>query len=294
MNDLIRKYVNIDNTAVGERQIRIIASDATVDRVGDVLVPSGCDISDYMANPIVLAQHDPTKPVGKSVPAIKPSRVEALIDFPPAGVSAIADEYCGLAKAEIINAASVGFEPVESEPIKGGGRRYTKWKLLEISLVSVPANPSAVVIVRSATLAPRHRGELSTRADPFGGRTDWTPATAGDAWLKAEWPGQPWAQALRKEAALVSRLSRRALARRLARKADARKSFDRAKCQEDAERRLYEQMTPEQQHAHRRAVIARLERSTPAASWTPYRWDPYLDAPTNSQLAKQNELRRRS
>ena len=152
--DMLRKFVRVENDAqLGARQIRIVVSDETVDRVGDVMVAEGCDISDYKANPIVLAQHDPNQPIGRCQIEIKNGRVEALIDFAPEGISARADEYCGLAKAGIINAASVGFEPVEFENIKGGGRRYTKWKLLENSLVSVPANPSALVVARSLEAA---------------------------------------------------------------------------------------------------------------------------------------------
>lgn len=151
MTDVLRKFVRIDNAAqVGERQIRIIASDATPDLARDIMVPQGCDIDNYRSNPIILAQHDPNWPIAKAQVEIVNGRVEALIEFPPLGVSAKADEYCGLAKAGIINAASVGFEGLEVEPIKGGGIRYNKWRLLEISLVSVPCNPSALVIARSA------------------------------------------------------------------------------------------------------------------------------------------------
>jgi HK97 family phage prohead protease len=149
--DILRKFVRVDNDVkLGERQIRIIASDATPDLAKDIMVPTGCDLENYRNNPIILAQHDPDHPIGKAVVEIFNGRVEALIDFPPAGISAKADEYCGLAKNDIIRAASVGFEGIETEPIKGGGIKYNKWRLLEISLVSVPCNPGALVIARSA------------------------------------------------------------------------------------------------------------------------------------------------
>jgi HK97 family phage prohead protease len=151
MTDVLRKFVRVENDAkLGERQIRIIASDATPDLAKDIMVPQGCDTENYRSNPIILAQHDPNYPIAKAQVEIVNGRVEALIEFPPSGISAKADEYCGLAKAGIINAASVGFEGIEAEPIKGGGVRYNKWRLLEISLVSVPCNPSALVIARSA------------------------------------------------------------------------------------------------------------------------------------------------
>ena len=148
----------VKDASLGARQVRIVISDATTDRVGDIMVPEGCDWADYRSNPIVLAQHDPDSPIGTASLKMRHSRIEALIDFAPAGISKKADEYCGLAKAGIINAASVGFDPVEKEPLRGGGWRYTKWKLLEISLVSVPANPAATTIERSMPAQQRHRG----------------------------------------------------------------------------------------------------------------------------------------
>jgi HK97 family phage prohead protease len=151
---VILKYARIDrDAALTDRQIKLVISDETVDRVGDVMVAKGCDIAEYLGNPIVLAQHDPHKPIGRGTIEIKADRVELLVEFPPAGVSQLADEYCGLAKAGVINAGSVGFDPVESEPRKGGGWRYLRWKLMETSLVSVPANPNATIIARDAAAA---------------------------------------------------------------------------------------------------------------------------------------------
>ena len=134
---------------LGPRQIRVIASTPTPDRAGDVMVPKGCDAKGYAANPIILADHDPGSPIGRASVTVTNSAVTALIDFAPEGVSAKADEYCGLAKAGILNAVSIGFQPIEYEPMKGGGLRYTKWELMEISLVAVPCNPEALVVQRS-------------------------------------------------------------------------------------------------------------------------------------------------
>jgi phage head maturation protease len=61
----------------------------------------------------------------------------------------MADEYCALAKSGVIKAVSVGFIPIVREPLRDGSFRFTKWELLELSLVSVPANPNALVIERS-------------------------------------------------------------------------------------------------------------------------------------------------
>jgi HK97 family phage prohead protease len=141
--------------SLGERQIRVIASDSSVDRTNDIMVPEGCVLTNYRNNPIVLADHDSTRPIGTAVPVIRNGRVEAVIDFAPKGISAKADEYCGLAKAGIIRAVSVGFDPLEFEPIQGGGYKYNKWELMELSVVAVPANPNALIVGRSAGKAGR-------------------------------------------------------------------------------------------------------------------------------------------
>jgi phage head maturation protease len=78
-----------------------------------------------------------------------------VINFAPKGVSEIADETCALAKAGVLNAVSIGFRPLKSEPLRTGGQKFTKWELLELSIVSVPANPSALIVQRAHPRAVR-------------------------------------------------------------------------------------------------------------------------------------------
>jgi HK97 family phage prohead protease len=167
----------VADETLGPRQIRLRASTPTPDRAGDVMVPKGCDAKGYAANPIILADHDPRQPIGRAKLTIGDDAVDALIDFAPEGVSAKADEYCGLAKAGILNAGSIGFQPVESEPIKGGGLRYTKWELMEISIVAVPCNPEALVVGRSLENATPKADATwkvgASRALPIGGDEAW-------------------------------------------------------------------------------------------------------------------------
>lgn len=134
---------------LSDRQIRAVISTPTPDRVGDIVEPSGCDLTAYRKNPIVLADHDPSEPIGTALVSIHPDRIEATITFAPAGASAKADSYCALAKAGILRTVSIGFAPTKSRPAAGGGYRFEAWALLECSLVSVPANPDALIIERA-------------------------------------------------------------------------------------------------------------------------------------------------
>ena len=138
------------SAGVSERQIRVVATDATPDRAGDVVVPEGGDLQAFRKNPVILAQHDPAAPIARcSAIGIQNSAIVATIDFPPAGTSARSDEYLGLLKAGVLGAVSIGFLPKKWIPIKGGGLKFEQWEMLELSVCSVPCNPNARVIERS-------------------------------------------------------------------------------------------------------------------------------------------------
>jgi phage head maturation protease len=52
-------------------------------------------------------------------------------------------------RSGVVSAVSVGFLPIQATPLPKGGSRFTKWELLEVSFVSVPCNPNAIVTARS-------------------------------------------------------------------------------------------------------------------------------------------------
>lgn len=55
-----------------------------------------------------------------------------------------------MVKSGLRAATSIGFRPLETEPLREGGLRFKKWELLELSLVAVPAAPGATIdVVRS-------------------------------------------------------------------------------------------------------------------------------------------------
>jgi HK97 family phage prohead protease len=143
-------FAAIKTLGVGPRQFRCIASDGTPDRAGDVLDPYGVKLDAFRKNPVILAQHDSTAPIARCARiGIEGNQVVALVEFPPEGVSDKADEYCRLIKAGVISAVSVGFIPLRWEPIKGSGLKFLEWEMIELSVVSVPCNPSALITERS-------------------------------------------------------------------------------------------------------------------------------------------------
>ena len=141
------------------RTISYLVSDETVDRMGDIIKVKGWDLNQYKRNPVVLWSRD-----GKNVPPIGkagnvrrrygPARLTADIEFAPKEAFEFADTIYQLAAGGFIRATSVGFMPTEAEEIdekkreKLGmgpyGQLYTGAELMEISVVAVPANPSAL------------------------------------------------------------------------------------------------------------------------------------------------------
>ena len=138
---------------LGDDEVEVIISTSALARDGHILEPTGCDLTNYRANPIVLWQHNPDVPVGRAADlAIEGDRIRARVTFAPSGISPKADEVRGLVKSGIVSGVSVGFDVSDSEPLDPqkprGGQRFTKWELLECSFCSVPADPGAAVTAR--------------------------------------------------------------------------------------------------------------------------------------------------
>lgn len=127
-----------------------IVSTPEVDRYGTVIIPSGIDYSAYMNNPIVLAQHESKRwPIGKCLGFfLNGENLEATIE-----IECITEEGRTLNKlieAGFVKAVSVGIIPdpneVEEQRVNGDTVTvYTKSELVEFSIVSVPANRTALI-----------------------------------------------------------------------------------------------------------------------------------------------------
>lgn len=150
----MRKLVRAEINTLGDDEVEVVMSTASLARDGHILLPQGCVLDNYRANPITLWSHDPDQPVGNAEDVeVGPEKIRALVRFAPLGISAKADEVRGLVKAGVIRAVSVGFDPIEGEPLDPkrprGGQRISAWELLELSFVSVPSDVGAVVTQRA-------------------------------------------------------------------------------------------------------------------------------------------------
>lgn len=166
----------VKSSSDGERIIEGIATTPRTDSSLDIVEPRGATFS----LPIpVLSAHDTSKPVGEVLSANVSDRgITVRIKLAQVSEPPSLRERLDVAWAEIraglCRGLSIGFSPIEYEPIKGTyGVRYTKWSWRELSLVVIPSNEDAsITAIRSADRAACARGaSLSS-----GGRLD--PAAA--------------------------------------------------------------------------------------------------------------------
>src|SRR5439155_23911001 len=128
---------------------------------GGIARAAGCVLDPYLRNPVVMWGHNYQEPpIARATDiSIQPGvGMLAKFEFPPAGIHPLADTVRGLWDAGFINAASIGFAPLEYELIddleqpaaevaKYGRDRipvFTRWELYEFSLVAVPRDRDAV------------------------------------------------------------------------------------------------------------------------------------------------------
>lgn len=150
---------NVEVKSIGEYEIEIVGSTEDVDRSKEVIEVDGWDLKNFKRNPVILASHRYDQPaIGRGKVKKQDGKLVFRIEFPEEGVYPLADIYRKLYKGGFMRASSVGFIPVawengdgEKEPY----RTYKKAELLELSLVSVPANPEALITDKGLNTAVR-------------------------------------------------------------------------------------------------------------------------------------------
>ena len=144
--------------AVSNGGFEFVAASSVLARDGHVVVVSGLGTKNYLhGNPIILRDHLPSQPVGRCTGlsldlSKQPNELRGSAQWAPEGVSAVADETRELARAGVLNAISIGFDILESEPLKstgGRGIRIKRSELLELSIVAVGADPLATITQRA-------------------------------------------------------------------------------------------------------------------------------------------------
>jgi len=137
-SNLPTKDINIDSI-----MIEGYASTVDTDRQGDI-VPTTVwkrGIENYLKNPVILAYHDHSEPIGRMVD----HRIDNKGLWIKARISAAAGEVFNLIKDGVLTAFSIGFRIADAEYNAANELFVVKdLELHEISVVSVPANQNTL------------------------------------------------------------------------------------------------------------------------------------------------------
>lgn len=162
MGEMIKKYFTGETKEINEEEKTDIGlvSTITIDRDGDVLLPEGCDLTNYKKNPVVQWAHEYRElPIGKAL-WVKTTD-EGVLSKTKYANTEFANDVWELKKGGFLNAYSVGFMPLETitdereietikteKGINGDVRQIiSKWELLEYSICPIPCNPDALTLM---------------------------------------------------------------------------------------------------------------------------------------------------
>lgn len=131
------------------RTIRGIASTPTPDRHGDILEPTGATF----ANPIpLLFHHDKTRPVGTAILSTAEDAITFTATLPVVETRGAlkdrVDEAWHSITAGLMRGVSIGFRVLDDglTVLKTGGYHFLKTEVVELSLVTIPANVDATIL----------------------------------------------------------------------------------------------------------------------------------------------------
>ena len=139
----------------GDSGGRIVISTSDVDRDHDRVMPRGAILDNYLKNPVVMWGHSymsPADMIGRATNLeITESGIVADFELRPAANDQDPQNIVRLLwDGGWVRTASIGFRPIEMAPNEFGGNDIRAWELLEFSLVSVPANQSALRLAAKA------------------------------------------------------------------------------------------------------------------------------------------------
>lgn len=135
--------------------VSFVASTSNPDRYSDIIDQKGWNLSSYKKNPVVLLNHDSSQlPIAKGNVSIKNEQLVIDVEFDDKDPRA--QEVKRKAQNGFMNAVSVGFRPIESisrfdlpkdnKYYGTKGTYFAKAELLEVSIVTIPANGEATML----------------------------------------------------------------------------------------------------------------------------------------------------
>lgn len=155
-----------------------VASNECVDRYNTVIKAAGWKLDNYERNPVVLFGHDGRGlPIGKGTATVEGTSLMLAVEFLSADENPLAEQALRILDKGLMG-VSVGFNPLESEYDESRETgdewqdfffpplNYTATELLEVSVVTIPANPEALPVGREAPQVRRFLERTMSRMKP--------------------------------------------------------------------------------------------------------------------------------
>ena len=134
-------------------KVTFIASTDDVDRYSDIIDQKGWKLDNYKKNPVILFNHNSQAlPIGRGHPRIENGKLMIDVEFDMD--DELGSKIANKVKNGFMNAVSVGFNPkkaiersdlpTEHKYYGERGMFFEEAELLEVSVVTIPANASAI------------------------------------------------------------------------------------------------------------------------------------------------------
>lgn len=162
---LLKPYATKMKAVEGERAVIGTITTAIVDHDGDVLLPSGMDKSVFKTNPLMQLYHKGDQlPLGTWPKLVNDETPDGSgvsgkgvfikrSPYHPPTVEWVPDTILWYFQQDVLKAFSIGFMIEDARDAtdkdirqfgKGARRIINRWKLLEVSVVNIPANRAAL------------------------------------------------------------------------------------------------------------------------------------------------------
>jgi hypothetical protein len=163
--------------ASSSRVRRFVASDESVDSYNTVIKADGWELDRFERNPVILFGHNSRQlPVGKGRAWVEGSELLIDITFFDGETNPLSEQALRIIDEGVMG-VSVGFEPLAYEYNKARETGdewadffnppldYVRSRLLEVSVVTLPANANALPVGREL-VQPRLLERIAVRAPP--------------------------------------------------------------------------------------------------------------------------------
>lgn len=176
----------------------VVGSTGAIDRHGESINPMGWKLDNYKNNPVVLWGHDyRSLPIGKAIKVwIEDGKL--MFDIQLSKTYEMGKKVFDLIMEEIVKTVSVGFVPLKLD--ETGEYTWAEQELLELSFVTVPANPEALTPAQKSLLSNVEQLFKLKAEELEDETTDDEPAGSDDE-PSGESDGEPDAEAEGEEAA---------------------------------------------------------------------------------------------